>query len=433
MKYLPVDASLFVENRKKFCAELPAGSLAIFHANDEMPRSADQNFMFRQNPDLFYLSGIDQEQTALMLFPDAPEPKYREVLFIRKTNEHIKVWEGHKYTIEEAKAASGIKTVVWIDEFDAIVGMMMNRTNNVYLNLNENDRAANPVPYRELRFARDARERWPLHTYHRAAPIMTKLRMCKSQPEVDLIQHACNITHKAFERVCRFVRPGVYEYEIEAEILHEFLRNRATGYAYYPIVASGESACILHYQDNNRECRDGDLILMDFGAEYANYNADLSRTIPVNGRFTDRQRAVYDAVLRVMKAATAMLRPGLMMSDYNKEVGRLMTGELIDLGLLNKADVDAQDPAKPLYKKYFMHGTSHHLGLDVHDLADRYVPVQSGMVFTVEPGIYIPDEGIGIRLENDVLVTDGEPKDLMGSIPLEAEAIEDLMNATVPG
>lgn len=429
-----MDKTLFEANRAKFIAEMLPNSIAVFHAADEMPRSADQSFDFRQNPDLYYLSGIDQEQTILLIYPDAPEPKYREVLFVRKTNEHIKVWEGHKYTQEEARNASGIQHIHWTDDFNGIFSMLMNRADNLYINSNEHGRSSNQAPYKDIRFAREMRERYPLHEFQRSARIMNRLRTQKSELEVGAIQEACNITGRAFERVCEFVKPGVWEYEIEAEIIHEFIRSRSTGHAYAPIIASGLNACILHYGDNNQQCQDGDLLLMDFGAEYANYRADLSRTIPVSGRFTPRQADVYNAVLRVMKTATSMLRPGISLFEYHKEVGLIMQDELIGLGLLNKADVDKHDPDKlPLYKKYFMHGTSHHLGLDVHDVGDTYAEVQEGNVFTVEPGIYIPEENIGIRIENDVLVTDSEPKDLMGHIPREVEALEEIMNATVSG
>ncbi len=433
MKYRPISPELFRSNRERFCAQLPRGSLAVIVSNDEMPRSGDANFPFRQNPDLFYLCGIDQEQTMLILYPDAPDPKHREILFLRQTNEHIKVWEGHKFTQDEGRQISGIEQVKWNSEFEALLNMLIHRAERLYLGSNENDRSANPVGDGAHRFALMLRERFPLHEFRRAAPLLTDLRMVKSAHEVELIREACSITEKAFRRVLEFVRPGVMEYDIEAEIIHEFLINRATGHAYSPIIASGADSNILHYNSNNKSCQAGDLLLMDFGAEYANYNADMTRTIPVSGSFTDRQRAVYDAVLRVMRQASAMLRPGTQLQEYNLEVGRMMESELIALGLLKRQDVENQDPDSPLYKKYFMHGTSHYLGLDVHDIGNRYGVVQQGNVFTVEPGIYLPDEGFGIRLENNVLVTDGDPIDLMADIPLEAEEIESLMNAAVRG
>jgi Xaa-Pro aminopeptidase len=427
-KYDAINAQLFIDNRKKLIEKLLAGTIAIIQANDEMPRSADGTFPFRQNSDLFWLTGIDQEETILVLFPEHPDPEQREILFVRRTNEHIAVWEGHKYTEEEARATSGIANVKWADSFDSILPSLMYLAQNCCLNMNEHTRMSNQVPDRDLRFARHIRKQFPLHQYTRLAPMMHQLRAIKSELEIALIQHACNITEKAFRRVLAFVKPNVHEYEVEAEIMHEFLRNRATGPAYGSIIASGKNACVLHYVNNNQPCNDGDLLLMDFGAEYANYAADLTRTIPVNGRFTARQRAVYDAVLRVMKQATDLLRPGVMIDEYHKEVGKFMESELIGLGLLNATDVAKQNPKAPLYKKYFPHGTSHFLGLDVHDVGHRYSPIQAGMVFTCEPGIYIPEEGIGIRLENDILVTNDDPIDLMKNIPLEADEIEALMN-----
>ncbi|MEY3343851.1 MAG: hypothetical protein RL090_1535 [Bacteroidota bacterium] len=427
MKYHPIAKELFIENRKRFAAKMDSGATAIFNSNDEMPRCGDANFLFRQQSDIYYLSGIDQEQTILIISPDCPLPQYREVLFLRKTNEHIAVWEGHKYTKEEARAASGINTIFWLEEMDAIMTIIVNHSAAIYLNLNENDRFSSPVPYRDLRFAQEFTKAHPSHRICRSAPIMATLRSIKSDLEINAMKEAMRITELAFRRVLAFTKPGVMEYEIEAEITHEFLRNRATGHAYTPIIASGPSACVLHYNDNNQECKDGDIILMDFGAEYANYAADLTRCIPVNGKFTKRQKDVYNAVLRVMRAATSMLIPGNTIENYHKEVGFVMEQELIGLGLLTQEEVKNQNPASPAYKKYFMHGTSHFLGLDVHDIGDRYAPMQAGMVFTCEPGIYIPAEGIGIRLENDILLSEKGPIDLMASIPLEADDIESLM------
>jgi Xaa-Pro aminopeptidase len=427
MRYLPIDNKLFIENRERYKAHLLPKSIAFFNANDEMPRSADQNYPFHQHPDLFYLTGIDQEQTLLVIFPDAPLPKYREILFLRKTNEHIAVWEGHKYTKEEARAASGIQTIMWTEDIPSVIPMLMNHSLNVYVNLNENDRFSSEVPYKELRFSNEMKAKYPAHFFHRSGPIMAQLRAIKSDFEIQVMQRAIDITEKAFRRVLRFVKPGVMEYEIEAEITHEFIRKRATGHAYTPIIASGPNANVLHYIDNNQECKEGDVILLDFGAEYGNYAADLSRSIPVSGQFTERQRDVYNAVLRVMKQATAMLVPGNTIEKYHVEVGKIMEEELIGLGLLNREEVKKQNPDMPLYKKYFMHGTSHFLGLDVHDIGNRYEPMKAGMVFTCEPGIYIPEEGLGIRLENDILITSKEPVDLMANIPLEVEEIEELM------
>ena len=377
---------------------------------------------------MFWLSGIDQEESILILFPDCPIPAYKEVLFLKKTNEHIAVWEGHKYTKEEATEASGIHTVCWLEEFKTMLPMLMHHCENVYLNTNENDRYVHINQYRDLRFAKDLKEQYPLHHYQRAATIFRSLRAVKSGYEVELLQMACDITEKAFRRVLKFVKPGVTEYEIEAEIIHEFIKNRASGHAYNPIIASGKNACVLHYNDNNQVCKDGEVILFDFGAEYANYNADLSRSIPVNGKFTARQKAVYNAVLKVMTEAKKMLVEGTILDEYHKEVGLIMQSELMELGLLDKHAVAKQDPNMPLYKKYFLHCTSHFLGLDVHDIGNRYEKMKAGMIFTCEPGIYIPEEGLGIRLENDILITTKGNIDLMQNIPITAEEIESLMN-----
>jgi Xaa-Pro aminopeptidase len=428
MKYTAPDASLFVLNRKNFAQRLKPKSIAIFNANDEQLRSGDQNFAFKQNPDLFYLSGIDQEQSILILFPDCPNPLYREVLFLRQTNDHIKVWEGHKYTKEEAKKASGLEQVFWLDEFWTVLQSIIHYAENIYLNTNENDRSVFEVPYRDLRFIQQLKERYPLHRYERSALILRDLRPVKSEIEVQLTKKACEITRDAFVRVLKFTKPGVSEYEIEAEIIHEFIRQRATGHAYNPIIASGPNANILHYNDNNQVCKAGDVILFDFGAEYANYNADMSRSIPVSGRFTPRQKDVYNAVLRVMRAATKMLVSGTIWNEYHDEVGRIMEAELIGLGLLDKQAVAKQNPAAPLYKKYFMHGTSHHLGIDVHDFASRYKAFEVGNILTCEPGIYIPEEGLGIRIENNILITKNGNIDLMADIPVEVEELEDIMN-----
>ena len=403
-------------------------TIAIFYSNDMMPRCGDQFFPFRQNSDFFHLSGIDQEESVLVLYPDCVKQGFSEVLMVRKTNDHIAIWEGHKYTKEEATATSGIQKVIWVEDMDAVLNEMILLSDGIYLNINENDRFVTDVLTREKRMALAVQQRYPAHTLHRAQPLMKRLRMITMPLEVELLQIACNITEKAFKRVLKTVKPGVWEYEVEAEIMYEFLRNRATGHAYSPIIASGNNANVLHYNQNNQQCKAGDLLLMDFGAEYANYAADLTRTIPVSGRFTARQRAVYDAVLRVMKAAKKLLQPGSNLISYHKAVGDVMENELLQLGLITTEDVKKQDPDWPAYKKYFMHGTSHHLGLDVHDLMDRYATFQVGMVFTVEPGIYIPEEGFGIRLENDVWIREEGVLDLMANIPLEAEEIEDWMN-----
>jgi len=429
MKYPCIDKQLFEKNRQNFTKRLSANSIAIFQSNDEFPRSGDQTHVFKQNADLFYLSGIDQEQTILFLFPDCPNPLYKEILFIRQTNEHIAVWEGHKLTLPEAKNISGIKNVYWLEEFWNILPSVISYANNIYLNTNENDRYAHQVPYRDIRFIEKIKNLYPLHKYERAALIMRELRPVKSDIEIELTKKACEITRDAFVRILKFIKPGVAEYEIEAEIIHEFLRQRSSGHAYNPIIASGKNANILHYNDNNQICSDGDVILFDFGAEYANYNADMSRSVPVSGRFTKRQKDVYNAVLRIMKEARKMLVPGTIWNDYHAEVGKIVEFELIGLGLLDKQDIAKQDSKAPLYKKYFMHGTSHHLGLDVHDFASRYKPFEAGNILTCEPGIYIPKEGLGIRIENNILITKNGNIDLMDDIPVEIEEIESIMNS----
>lgn len=427
MKYEPIGQELFINHRHNFVKQLKPVSIAIFHSNDVMPTNADGTMPFRQNSDLFYLTGVDQEESILLLFPDCKDERLQEVLFVRETNDHVLTWEGYKLTREQAREVSGVHTIYWTHQFEQVLHSLAFEAERLYLNTNEHLRAVVEVETRDARLLKKIKEQFPLHKYERSAPIMHQLRAIKSEREVELIQQACNITEKGFRRLLGFIKPGVMEYEIEAEIHHEFLRNRSKGPAYEPIIASGENACILHYTDNSRECKDGDLLLMDFGAEYANYAADMTRTVPVNGKFTKRQREVYESVLTVMKTAIQMLVPGNTLGQYHKFVGTLMENELIKLGLLNESDVRNQDPDRPLYKKYFMHGTSHHLGLDVHDVGSRFRPFEEGMVFTCEPGIYIREEGIGIRLENDILITHNGPKDLMANIPLEADDIERLM------
>ncbi|MFA6922735.1 MAG: aminopeptidase P N-terminal domain-containing protein [Bacteroidales bacterium] len=427
MKYLPINNELFISNRKNFIKNLKPNSVAILNANDEFPRNGDQDFPFRQNSDFFYLTGIDQEKSILLLAPDCPNPKLREVLFNVETNEYIAVWYGAKYTKEQATQTSGIKNVQWLENFESVLKEVMSTAENVYLNTNENARYSNTVPYRELRFIKDLKERFPVHNYFRAAPILTKLRTVKSTIEVELIKKACEITEKGFRRVLNFVKPGVFEYEIEAELIHEFIRNRATTHSFAPIVASGKNACVLHYVENNKECKDGDLILIDCGAEYANYAGDMTRTIPVSGKFTKRQKDVYNACLRVMKEAKKMLVVGTTIDEYHVQVCKVMDKELIGLGLYTEEAVKKQDPAKPMFFKYFMHGTSHFMGMDVHDVGCKQQKLETGMVFSCEPGIYIPEESIGIRLENDILVTEKGPVDLMENIPIEVDDIEKLM------
>lgn len=429
MKYQQINNSLFSLNRKNLINALPTNAIAIFHSNDEFPRSGDQIFLFKQNPDLFYLSGIDQEQSILLIFPDCPNPLYREVLFLRQTNDYIKVWEGHKYTKQQAEQTSAIKNVRWLEDFDNILHSIIHYADYIYLNTNENDRYAHTIPYRDIRFIEQIRNKYPLHKYERVAPIMRSLRAIKSDIEVELTQKACNITNDAFLRVLEFTEPGVMEYEIEAEIIHEFIRQASTGHAYIPIIASGNNANILHYNDNNQICKEGDLLLMDFGAEYGNYNADVTRTIPVNGKFTPRQKEVYNAVLHVLNESKKLMIEGAIWNIYQEQVGEIMTEQLIKLGLISIADVKNQNPAYPAYKKYFMHGNTHHLGIDVHDFAGRYTPFAAGNILTCEPGIYIPEEGFGIRLENNILVTKDGNFDLTAKLPIIAEEIEELMNA----
>ena len=429
MKYPTINNSLFLNNRKNFVSRLKNNSIGMFYSNDEFPRSGDQGFLFKQNADFFYLTGIDQEQSILLLFPDCPNSLYKEVLFLRQTNEHIAVWEGHKYTKEEARIVSGIENIQWLSEFDTIFHSIVHYAENLYFNTNENDRYAHTVPYRDLRMLADVRSKYPLHHYERSAPIMRELRPVKSDIEVQLTKKACEITRDAFIRVLKFTRPGVGEWEIEAELIHEYIRQRGTGHAYSPIIGSGKNAVVLHYVENNAICKDGDVLLIDSGAEYANYNADMTRSIPVNGRFTKRQRNVYDSVLHVMREATKLIVAGAIWNEYHEEVGRMMEGELLKLGLITKHDIEKQDPKWPAYKKYFMHGTSHHLGIDVHDFAGRYTPFAAGNILTCEPGIYIPEEGLGIRLENNILITKDGNVDLMADIPVEADHIEEIMNS----
>jgi Xaa-Pro aminopeptidase len=426
MRYLPIDNRLFINNRKSYTDLLLPNSIAIFHSNDLMPKNGDAFHPFKQNSDLFYLSGIDQEESILILFPDAPEDKYKEVLFLRETNEHIAVWEGEKITKEKGTEHSGIQNVLWLDSFENTLNYLMGYAENVYLNLNENDRSGPDVPYKNLRFSNELKNKFPLHKYERSGPLMANLRSVKHEIEINLLQKACDITEKAFRRVLKSIKPGMMEFEIEAIITHEFLINRATGHAYQPIIASGHNACVLHYTDNNKECKNGDLILFDFGAEYANYCADLSRTIPVNGKFSQRQKEVYNACLGVHNEAKKLMRPGITLNEFNNEVRKVMLGALIDIGLIDKnAD---ETTKKSLAMKYFPHGTSHFLGLDVHDIGHRYGKMKEYMCFTIEPGIYIREEGIGIRIENDIIVREGGNIDLMKNIPIDADEIEHLMN-----
>jgi len=429
MRYHRIDNELFVNNRKRYMESLVPRSVAVFNANDIMPGNADGTLKFKQNSDLFYLTGVDQEETILLLAPDAKDEEHREVLFLRETNEHIAIWEGEKLTVEEARKVTGIQTIYWLRDFDRVFNNLATQSAHIYLNTNEHGRATIQVETRDMRFIKRCKRQFPLHKYRRSAPIMQRLRAVKSKFEILLLQEACDITEKGFRRLLKTVKPGVWEYELEAELIHEFIRNRSQGFAYEPIIAAGKNSCVLHYIDNNRQCQKGDVLLLDIGAEYANYDADLSRTIPVSGKYSKRQREVYDAVLTVQKAAIGMLRPGTLLKDYHREVGLVMEAELVKLKLISKQDIAKQDPKHPAYKKYFMHGTSHFLGLDTHDVGDWDLPMEDGNVFTCEPGIYIPEEGIGIRIEDDILVTRKGPVNLMKNIPKEAEEIEELMNS----
>ncbi len=409
-------------------ARMKPKSIAAFNSNDIYPISADSTLPFEQHRDIFYLSGADQEETILLLFPDAMDKKHREVLFVRETNDHIAVWEGEKLTKEKATVVSGIETVYWSTDFDNVFFDLMTEAETIYFNTNEHYRQAVETQTREDRFIQKCKKEYPAHQVAKSNPILQEIRGVKEPEEIDLMQTACDITEKGFRRLLGFVKPGVWEYEIEAELLHEFVRNRSKGFAYSPIIASGNNANVLHYLENNQQCQAGDLILMDVAAEYANYSSDLSRTIPVSGKFTQRQKDVYNAVLRVKNEATKMLVPGTLWAAYHKECGKLMTSELLGLGLLDKADVQNENPDWPAYKKYFMHGTSHHIGLNTHDYGELKKPMKANMVFTVEPGIYIPEEKMGVRLEDDVVIQDkGEPFNLMRNIPIEVEEIEELM------
>lgn len=430
MRYESIGKELFLLNRKRLLKEIKPHSLVVLNANDVLPTNSDGTVRFRQNSDLFYLTGVDQEESVFVMCPDFPDRKYREVLFLRETNEQIATWEGNKLTKEEARELSGIETIVWTSEFPKLFNtmMVMGDVEQVYLNSNEHYRADVSINGRDARFVNWCKEKYPLHQYVRLAPVMHGLRCVKSKREIELMQHACNITERGFRRLLKFVKPGVMEYEIEAELMHEFLRHASRGFAYEPIIASGTSSCVLHYIENDKVCQDGDILLLDVGAEYANYNADLSRTIPVNGRFTKRQKDVYNAVLRVHREAFNLLKPGAFYFEYHKEVQKIMESELVKLKLIDKKDIKNQSKDNPLFMKYFMHGTSHMLGLDVHDVGNMYHKMQPGMVWTIEPGIYIREEGLGVRIENNVLITKTGIDDLMKNIPIEVEEIEDLMN-----
>ena len=430
MKYLPIDSNLFKRNRLKFISQMLPNSIAVFNSNDIFSTGADSTLPFYQHRNIFYLSGVDQEESILVLNPNANNPAHKEILFLKETNDHIAIWEGAKLNKDQAKSSTGIQSVYWLDEFETIFSKLMTNVDKVYFNNNDHYRKAVEMQTREDRFLIWLRSNYPKHKIEYSFPIMEKLRGVKEPEEIELIQKACDITEKGFRRVLKFLKPGVMEFHVEAEYSHEFLRNRSKGFAYTPIIASGYNACVLHYINNNMQCKDGDMLLMDVGAEYANYSSDMTRTVPINGRFTDRQKSVYQAVLNVKNEASKMLIPGTLWEEYHVEVGKLMTSELISLGLLDKSDIQNQDHKNPAYKKYFMHGTSHHMGLDTHDYGDLKTPMVANMVFTVEPGIYIPDENLGIRLEDDVVIKNsGTPINLMKSIPIEIEEIEEIMNS----
>lgn len=428
MKNLPIDPKLFTENRKRFIKKMLPSSIAIFNSNDEVTSNGDALYPFRQNSDLIWLSGVPQEDSMVLLYPDNPDKNYREVLVLTRPDELKEKWDGHRLSADEGRDISGIGTIVWLDELHGLLQGWMHQVEHVYLNSNENDRKPQTAPTRDYRYALDMQRRYPLHDYQRAAPILKSLRSVKTPAEVAIIQQAIDITETTFRRILKFIQPGVWEYEIQAEILHEFLRNRSAGEAYGSILASGDRARTLHYVFNNQQCLDGEVILMDFGAEYGHYNADLTRSVPVNGKFTKRQKQVYNACLRLHRFAKGILKPGITIADYHGKIGVEATKRFIELGLLTKAEVKNQDPARPAYRKYLYHGVSHHLGIDVHDLAPSFLqPISDGAVLTVEPGIYIAEEQLGIRIENNIWVRKAGNRDLMKNIPIDADEIERLM------
>ncbi len=429
MKYPGINPGLFIKNREKLISRLDKNSIAIIHANYEMPRSGDQYFPYRQNSDLFYLTGINQEKTILVLCPGHYDKELREILFILKSDKKLEIWEGKKLTRDKAGEISGINTVRWADEFDNVLHSLMPAISNVYINISEYPKFNPEVKQKSLRFANELKKKFPLHCYKRLTPGLTELRLVKEKEEIDLIKTACGITKEAFIRALKYVRPGVMEYEIEAEISHEYIRRGATDHAFRPIVASGNNACVLHYIDNNKECRNGDLLLMDFGAEYANYASDCSRTVPINGKFTGRQKELYDATLKVFKFARSLMKPGTTINKLHRRVCECWEEEHIKLKLYTKDEVKNEDKKEPFWSKYYLHGTSHFMGLDVHDVGSKDVELKPGMVLTCEPGIYIFEENTGIRLENDILITEKGNVDLMEDIPIEAQEIEEIMNS----
>ncbi len=427
MKYLTLNPNIFIHNRKRFTHQMQSNSIAIFVSNDEWPSNGDAIHKFKQNSDLYWLCGIEQEDTMVILFPDNPDKKFREVLVLVRPNELKEKWDGKRLRMEEAKKISGIETIVWLDNVDALLQQWIHLANNIYLDTNENDRKSTSIQTREYRFAEEMKMKYPLHQFQRAAKILKTLRAVKTKEEVEVIQKAIDITELTFKKLLACIRPGIFEYEIEAEIMHSFLSNRATGEAYSSIIASGDRARTLHYISNNQECKDGELILMEFGAEYGNYCADLTRTVPVNGKYTKRQKEVYNACLHVHNYAKALLKPGISIVDYTEKVGDEATKQFIKIGLLTKADVKNEEKENRAYRKYLYHGISHHLGNDVHDVGTRTEPIEAGMVFTVEPGIYIEEEQMGIRIENNIWITKNGNIDLMKNIPISTDEIESLM------
>ncbi len=426
MRYSTIPNSLFIKNRKKLSDIVKKTGIAVINSNDQMPKNGDQLYKYRQNSDFFYLTGIEQEKSMLMINPDAKTEDDKEILFILKANKNLEIWEGHKLTKGEATDISGIKNIKFISEFDTFLKDLLLNTETIYLNNNEYPKFSTPVPYKDIRFVNELKEKFPLHSFKRLAPILSELRLQKEPEEIELMQKACDITTQAFHKILKFIKPGIKEYEIEAEITSEFIRNGANGHAYEPIIASGKNSCVLHYISNDQICKDGDLVLMDFGAEYANYSADTTRTVPVNGKFSKRQRDVYESVLKVMKKATKLMIPGTTINKVNETVNQYIDKELVKLGFAEK-DINDKDKKETVRMKYFMHGTSHFMGLDVHDVGSKDTVFKPGMVMSCEPGIYIEDEGFGIRLENDILITTGEPIDLLANEPIEADEIEHLM------
>ena len=427
MKYTALDTQIFIQNRKRFVSKMQKNSIAIFVSNDEYPLNGDALHDFKQNTELYWLSGIEQEGSMVILFPDNPDPKYREVLVLVRPQELKEIWDGKRLRANEANTISGIKTIVWVDVLDGILQQWVHLADAIYLDSNENDRKNNLLRTSEYRFIDEMKARYPLHNFCRAATIMKELRAVKTKEEVQVIQKAIDITELAFRRLLQFIQPGVKEYEIEAEIYHSFLSQRATGVAYHSIIASGDNARTLHYTSNNNVCKDGELILMDFGAEYGGYCADLTRTVPVNGKFTKRQKEVYNACLHLHDYAKSILKPGISILNYTDKVGEEASKQFLKIGLLSKSDIKNEDAENRAYRKYLYHGISHHLGLDVHDLGTRTAPITAGMVFTVEPGIYIKEEKMGVRIENNFWITKTGNQDLMKNIPIKTEEIEVLM------